>query len=49
MPRVTPLPSTALPPAIAEVYDRFAGYGPFATRPPCWRMCRRRSIIFVRC
>ena len=30
MPRVTPLPSTALPPAIAEVYERFAGYGPFA-------------------
>ena len=30
MPRVTPLPSTALPPPIAEVYERFAGYGPFA-------------------
>jgi AhpD family alkylhydroperoxidase len=30
MPRVTPLPATALPPAIAEVYERFAGYGPFA-------------------
>jgi uncharacterized peroxidase-related enzyme len=29
MPRVTPLPSTALPPAIAEVYERFTGYGPF--------------------
>ena len=30
MPRVTPLPSTALPPALADVYDRFASYGPFA-------------------
>jgi AhpD family alkylhydroperoxidase len=30
MPRVTALPSTALPPALAEVYQRFAGYGPFA-------------------
>jgi uncharacterized peroxidase-related enzyme len=30
MPRVTPLPSTALPPTIAEVYNRFVGYGPFA-------------------
>lgn len=30
MPRVTSLPSTALPPAIADVYERFAGYGPFA-------------------
>lgn len=30
MPRVTPLPSTALPPALAEVYQRFASYGPFA-------------------
>src|SRR3954470_17932994 len=30
MPRVTALPSTALPPAIAEVYERFVSYGPFA-------------------
>lgn len=30
MPRVTALPSTALPPAIAEIYDRFVEYGPFA-------------------
>ncbi|MEO7157701.1 MAG: carboxymuconolactone decarboxylase family protein [Vicinamibacterales bacterium] len=30
MPRVTPLPSTALPPALAEVYQRFASYGPFS-------------------
>jgi AhpD family alkylhydroperoxidase len=30
MPRVTALPPTALPPALAEVYQRFAGYGPFA-------------------
>ncbi len=30
MPRVTALPSTALPPAIAEVYQRFTSYGPFA-------------------
>lgn len=30
MPRVTALPSTALPPAIAEVYERFTSYGPFA-------------------
>jgi AhpD family alkylhydroperoxidase len=30
MPRVTALPSAALPPAIAEVYDRFTAYGPFA-------------------
>jgi uncharacterized peroxidase-related enzyme len=30
MPRVTPLPSTTLAPALAEVYERFAsGYGPF--------------------
>ncbi|MES2197930.1 MAG: carboxymuconolactone decarboxylase family protein [Pseudomonadota bacterium] len=30
MPRVTALPPTALPPAIAEVYQRFTSYGPFA-------------------
>jgi len=30
MPRVTALPSKVLPPALAEVYDRFAAYGPFA-------------------
>ncbi|MDB5637790.1 MAG: hypothetical protein JWP51_2698, partial [Bradyrhizobium sp.] len=30
MPRVTALPPTALPPGLAEVYQRFAGYGPFA-------------------
>ena len=30
MPRVTPLPSTALPAAIAEVYQRYTSYGPFA-------------------
>jgi AhpD family alkylhydroperoxidase len=30
MPRVTPLPPTALPPEIAEVYGRFVAYGPFA-------------------
>lgn len=30
MPRVTPLPSTALPAALAEVYQRFTSYGPFA-------------------
>lgn len=30
MPRVTALPSAALPPAIAEVYQRFTSYGPFA-------------------
>jgi AhpD family alkylhydroperoxidase len=30
MPRVTALPPTALPPALAEVYQQFAGYGPFA-------------------
>jgi AhpD family alkylhydroperoxidase len=30
MPRVTALPATALPPAIAEVYERFTSYGPFA-------------------
>jgi len=30
MPRVTPLPSTVLPPESAEVYERFAeSYGPF--------------------
>ena len=29
MPRVQPLTAAALPPAIAEVYERFAGYGPF--------------------
>lgn len=29
MPRVTALPSSALPPAIAEVYDQFVSYGPF--------------------
>lgn len=29
MPRVTPLPSSALPPEIAEVYDRYVSYGPF--------------------
>jgi len=29
MPRVTPLPSSALAPEIAEVYDRFVSYGPF--------------------
>jgi uncharacterized peroxidase-related enzyme len=30
MPRVTPLPSAALSPAVAEVYERFASaYGPF--------------------
>jgi uncharacterized peroxidase-related enzyme len=30
MPRVTPLPSTVLAPASAEIYERFAsGYGPF--------------------
>jgi uncharacterized peroxidase-related enzyme len=30
MPRVTPLPSTVLPPAAAEVYEQFAStYGPF--------------------
>ena len=29
MPRVTPLPSTVLPPESAEVYERFAeSYGP---------------------
>jgi AhpD family alkylhydroperoxidase len=30
MPRVTALPPTALPPALADVYQRFVGYGPFA-------------------
>lgn len=30
MPRVTPLASTALPAALAEVYQRFTSYGPFA-------------------
>jgi AhpD family alkylhydroperoxidase len=30
MPRVTALPPTALPPALAEIYQRFAAYGPFA-------------------
>jgi AhpD family alkylhydroperoxidase len=31
MPRVTPLPSTALPAAAADIYERFAtGYGAFA-------------------
>jgi len=30
MPRVTPLPSAALTPVVAEVYEQFAGaYGPF--------------------
>ena len=29
MPRVTALPATALPPAIAEVYERLTAYGPF--------------------
>lgn len=29
MPRVTPLSASALPPDIAAVYERFAGYGPF--------------------
>ncbi len=29
MPRVTALPPTALPPEIAEVYERFTAYGPF--------------------
>jgi uncharacterized peroxidase-related enzyme len=30
MPRVTALPPTALLPAAAEIYQRFAAYGPFA-------------------
>jgi AhpD family alkylhydroperoxidase len=30
MPRVTALPATALSPAMAEVFDRVAAYGPFA-------------------
>jgi len=30
MPRVPALPSTALPPEIAAVYEKFTGYGPFA-------------------
>jgi uncharacterized peroxidase-related enzyme len=30
MPRVTALPSSALEPAAAEIYERFAAYGPFA-------------------
>lgn len=30
MPRVTALTSSALPPEIASIYDRFTAYGPFA-------------------